>query len=92
MMQAETMKNVIENQKEAMGGLDMDKMDDIRDQMDELKYESDYMNEMLNRDYDCDVDEDDLDDELGMLEQELKAEKQVAKKKQISQQQEMPNI
>ena len=31
------------------------------------------MNEMLNRDYDCDVDEDDLDDQLGMLEQELKA-------------------
>ena len=34
-----------------MGGFDMDKLDDIRDEMDELKYESDYMNEMLNRDY-----------------------------------------
>ena len=30
--------------------------------MDEMKYESDYMNEMLNRNYDLDVDEDDLDD------------------------------
>ena len=39
---------------------------------------------MLNRDYECDVDEDDLDEELGMLEQELKAEKQIQKKKQIN--------
>ena len=78
------MKNVIEGQKAVMGELDIDKLDDIRDQMDQLKYESDYMNEMLNRDYDCDVDEDDLDDELGMLEQQLKAEKQIQKKKQIN--------
>ena len=74
------MKEVIEQQKGIMKGLDIDKLDDIRDEMDELKYESDYMNEMLNRDYDCDVDEDDLDDELGMLEQELKAEKNIQKK------------
>ena len=40
-----------------MEGLDMDKLDDIRDQMDELKYDSEYMNEMLNRDYELDVDE-----------------------------------
>ena len=51
------MQDIVENQKNLMGGLDMDKMDDIRDQMDELKYESDYMNELLNRDYELDVDE-----------------------------------
>jgi len=45
------MKNVVEQQKNVMTDLDIDKIDDIRDQMDELKYESDYMNEMLNRDY-----------------------------------------
>jgi len=56
-----------------MKDLDIDRLDDLRDEMDELKYESDYMNEMLNRNYDCDVDEEDLDEELGMLEQELKA-------------------
>ncbi len=61
------MKNVVEQQKGVMGELDIDKLDDLRDQMDEMKYESDYMNEMLNRDYSCDVDEDDLDDELGEL-------------------------
>lgn len=51
-----------------MGGLDIDKLDDLRDEMDDLKYESDYMNEMLNRDYDIDIDEADLDDEIGELE------------------------
>lgn len=33
------------------------------------------MNEMLNRNYDVDIDEDDLDDELGTLEKEIKYEK-----------------
>ena len=56
-MQGQMMQDIVENQKNLMGGLDMDKMDDIRDQMDELKYESDYMNELLNRDYELDVDE-----------------------------------
>ena len=59
------MKEVVENQKNVMGTLDIDKLDDLRDEMDELKYESDYMNELLNRDYEIDVDEADLDDELG---------------------------
>lgn len=50
------MKEVVEQQKNIMVDLDIDKLDDLRDEMDELKYESDYMNEMLNRNYDCDVD------------------------------------
>lgn len=56
------MQEVLDTQKEAMKNLDLDKLDDIRDQMNDMKYESDYMNEMLNRDYDIDVDEEDLDD------------------------------
>jgi len=56
------MKEVVEQQKGIMKDLDIDKLDDLRDEMDELKYESDYMNEMLNRDYNVDIDEDDLDD------------------------------
>jgi charged multivesicular body protein 5 len=50
------MKEVIVQQKNLMEGLDIDKLDDIRDEMDDLKYESEYMNEMLNRDYDIDID------------------------------------
>ena len=72
-----------------MKNLDLDRLDDIRDQMMDMKYESDYMNEMLNRDYDIDVDEDDLDDELGHLERELKVEKQQKNKGQIQNNQQM---
>lgn len=61
------MKDVVENQKTVMNGLDIDKLDDLRDEMDDLKYESDYMNDMLNRDYEIDIDEAELDDELGEL-------------------------
>lgn len=28
----------------------------------DMKYETDYMNEMMNRNYDVDIDEDDLDE------------------------------
>jgi charged multivesicular body protein 5 len=86
-VQGTMMKEVVENQKNVMGTLDIDKLDDLRDEMDELKYESDYMNELLNRDYEIDVDEADLDDELGELEKELKAEKQQQKKKEVNNQQ-----
>ena len=86
------MKEVVEQQKGVMKDLDIDKLDDLRDEMDELKYESDYMNEMLNRDYNVDIDEDDLDDELGELEQELKAEKiKASKKKEVNVPQQMNN-
>ena len=47
-----------------MEKLDIDKMEDLRDEMLDMKIESDYVNEMMNRNYDIDVDEDDLDDEL----------------------------
>lgn len=32
------MKDVVGNQKNLMGGLDIDKLDDLRDEMDDLKY------------------------------------------------------
>ena len=34
-----------------MKDLFIDKLDDLRDEKDELKYESDYINKILNRDY-----------------------------------------
>ena len=86
------MKEVVEQQKGVMKDLDIDKLDDLRDEMDELKYESDYMNEMLNRDYNVDIDEDDLDDELGELERKLKAEKNIHKKKEVDIQQQLNNL
>ena len=57
-------------QKEAMKNLNIDEIEDLRDDMDDMVYESNQINEMLNRDYACDVDEGDLDAELQELEDE----------------------
>lgn len=46
----------------------MDALDDIRDEMEDMRAEADYMSELMNRDYDVDVDEGDLDEELRALE------------------------
>lgn len=51
------MQGVLHEQKEMMKNVNLDKMDEMRDQMREMKFESDYMNEMMNRNYDMDVDE-----------------------------------
>ncbi len=58
------MKGVVQQQKKIFEELDMDELDDIRDEMDEMRYQTEYMNELMNRDYQVDVDEADLDDEL----------------------------
>ena len=38
------MKDCVQSQKGMMDGLDFDKLDDLRDEMEEVKYESDYLN------------------------------------------------
>ena len=66
------MQQANQEQKTAMEKMDIDKMEDLHDEMLDMKFEADYMNEMMNRNYDIDVDEDDLDDELMEFEQEVK--------------------
>lgn len=52
--------------------IDMDKLDgilhniilDIMDDMEDMKFETEYMNDMMNRNYSCDVDEGELDREM----------------------------
>ena len=51
------MQDVVQQQKEMMKNVNLDKMDEMREQMMEMKFESDYMNEMMNRNYDMDMDE-----------------------------------
>lgn len=41
-----------------MGKIDSDKMADLQDEMLDMKFESEYMNHMMNQNYDLDVDED----------------------------------
>lgn len=50
------MQDVVQQQKEMMKNVNLDKMDEMREQMMEMKFESDYMNEMMNRNYDMDMD------------------------------------
>lgn len=65
------MQQVVALQKDAFKEIDMDKLDgtfssnsDIMDDMEDMKFETEYMNEMMNRNYACDVDEDELDREM----------------------------
>jgi len=54
-------------QKEAMKDIDIDDLLDLREEMDEMVWESNEINDMLNRDYAVDIDEGELDDELREL-------------------------
>lgn len=40
-------------------------MADLQDEMMDMKFQAQYMNDMLNRNYEVDVDQDELDDELA---------------------------
>lgn len=55
------MKQQISMQKETMKDMDLDQMEDLRDEMEEMNAEVQYMNEAMNRNYDIDVDENELD-------------------------------
>ncbi len=54
-----------------MAEIDMDELEDMRDDMEDMMFETEEMNEMLNRNFDCDVDEDELDEELQELDDEM---------------------
>jgi hypothetical protein len=65
------MKAATQVQKQLMSEIDIDQLDDIRDDMDEMMWEGKEINEMLNRNYAVDVDESELDDEFKSLDNEL---------------------
>lgn len=41
------------------------------DDMEDMKYEAEYMNEMMNRNYNVDIDEDELDREMQEIDNEM---------------------
>lgn len=45
--------------------MDIDKFNDLQDEMSEIKFEAQYMNDLMSKNYDLDVDEDELDDQLA---------------------------
>jgi hypothetical protein len=44
---------------------------DIIDSMEDMKFETNAMNEMMNRNYNVDVDEDELDREMQEIENDM---------------------
>lgn len=73
-----TMQHAIGEQKKAMQTVNVDKMADLQDEMLDMKFEAQYMNDMMSRNYDVDVDEDELDDELAEFEREIAMDKKKA--------------
>lgn len=65
------MKQAVSAQKQMFDQVNLDELEDLRDDMDDMQYESDYMNEMLNRNYAIDVDESELDEEFAQLDNEI---------------------
>lgn len=70
---ARYMKDANDAQKKAMEQIDFDKFQDHIEDMQDLAYENDRIAEMMNDNFDVDVDED-LDAELENLENELAVE------------------
>jgi uncharacterized protein YwgA len=65
------MKQGYEANMTAMKKVDVDALQDIKDNMQDMMWECEAINEALNYDMD-DVDEDDIDDELADIENDLK--------------------
>lgn len=83
------MRDATKAQREAMKEINIDELEDLKDEMDEMMFESNEINEMLNRDYTVDVDESEIDEQLRDLDNEfflemMKNQKQPQQKEAIS--------
>lgn len=71
MIQGQVMQQTVEVQKNLMKHVDIDRLEDIRDEMDEMKFQSDYTNELLNRNFDVGMDDIDLDAEMQEIDNDF---------------------
>lgn len=53
-----------------MNDIDFDEIADLQDEMEELKLDSEEVNDILSQNFACDMDEDELDAELEGLDDE----------------------
>lgn len=72
MEMAQAMKQGCAANIELMKKVDVDQLQDIKDDMQEMMWECNEINDALNYDLEDDVDEDELEDELCEIENELK--------------------
>jgi hypothetical protein len=66
------MKQGYQANMEMMKNVDIDKLQDIKDDMQDMMWECNQINDALNYDLEDDVDEDDIDAELAEIENDLK--------------------
>ena len=55
--------------------MDIDKLDELQDQMLEMKMQSGLLNQMMARNYDMDVDQDEFQEQFMEFEKEVAIEK-----------------
>mmetsp|Transcript_2141 Transcript_2141/g.5600 ORF Transcript_2141/g.5600 Transcript_2141/m.5600 type:complete len:223 (+) Transcript_2141:75-743(+) len=74
--QAEAYKSTAQELKQQFKNVDISKLEDLRDDLDDLLQDVDEINEIMSRSYavDQDIDEDELEDELNALDEELSLE------------------
>ena len=65
------MKEANQIAQNGMEKMDMDEMRDMQDNMMDMKFQMEEMNEGMNQVYDVDMDEDDLDEELADIENDM---------------------
>ncbi len=65
------MRDATKAQREAMKNINIDELEDLKDDMDEMMFESNEINDLLNRDYTVDVDESEIDEQLKDLDNEF---------------------
>ena len=68
------MKEANVQQKEMMKGMDMDDMEDVFDDMADMMADMEEVNEVMGRNYNVDLDENELLGELDELDEELAME------------------
>lgn len=54
-----------------MKDVDIDDIADLKDEMEEMKWETDQINDTLNRNYDLDIDEEELEAEMREIDDDL---------------------
>lgn len=68
------MKQTTDVQKDLMKEMNLDNMDDMIDQMQEIKYAQEEFSDAIQKNYEVEVDEADLDEELEQLDYEMRVQ------------------
>ena len=54
-----------------MEDINLDELEDLKDDMEEMMFDSEEINDALQMDFGCDIDEDALDEELAELDDDM---------------------